>query len=289
MIFFENVTKEFPNGTVALTEVTFRFEPGEFGFLVGPSGAGKTTILRLLLKDLSPTSGKISVQGQDISELKNKYLPEHRRQIGSAFQDFKLIEDRTVLENVSIISEMVHSSKEESEQEVEKILELVGLKDKKDLFPSQLSGGELQRTAIARALATKPKILFADEPTGNLDQATAWEIINLLLDINKSGTTVLVATHNLEIIKSLDKRIIELNQGRVVKDTKKPKEEKQEPDTKEEEVEERKEKESEEPKVDEEKRKESEKTLKDAKVKKKPVKEKKEPTKEDQPGEEAKS
>lgn len=224
MIFFENVTKEFPNGTTALQEVSFHIDLGEFVFVVGPSGAGKTTILRLLLKELKPTSGKIQVNKKDLNELSKKQLPHLRRQIGAVFQDYKLLTDRTVFENVALVSEIVKQSKEEIEAHVGKILSLVGLEEKGDLFPSQLSGGELQRTAIARALATQPKIIFADEPTGNLDPATAWEIINLLLIINKEGTTVILATHNQDTVKSLDKRIIELEEGRVTRDTKKPKE-----------------------------------------------------------------
>lgn len=223
MIIFDNVTKEFPNGTTALQEVSFHIEPGEFLFITGASGAGKTTILRLILGELKPTAGKILVKGEEISLLKKKALPELRRQIGSVFQDYKLIDDRTISENVSLISEMIKQKKEEIDQHVEEILDLVGLKDKADLFPSQLSGGELQRTAIARALATQPQIIYADEPTGNLDEATTWEIINLLTKLNEDGTTVVIATHNQKIIDSLKKRIIELKDGRVVRDTKKPK------------------------------------------------------------------
>ena len=226
MIFFENVTKKFPNGTVALNKVSFHVEPGEFLFLVGPSGAGKTSVLRLLLRELIPTQGKILIEGKDLNKLKSKHLPQLRRQIGAVFQDYKLIEDRTIRENVALVSEMVKQSNQEIRRHVEKILELVNLKDKADLFPSQLSGGELQRTAIARALATKPKIIFADEPTGNLDRSTAWEVIKVLATINKGGTTVIIASHNQEFTQAFDKRIIELKQGRVVRDTKKPKTEK---------------------------------------------------------------
>lgn len=223
MILFDNVTKQFPNGTLALVDVSFHIEPAEFAFVVGPSGAGKTTILRLLLRELTPSSGSVHIQSQDLSQLKKSRLPHLRRQIGAVFQDYKLIEDRKLRENVALVSEMIKATQKEIDEHVNQILSLVGLEEKENLFPSQLSGGELQRTAIARALATQPKILFADEPTGNLDAATAWEIINLLLEINKKGTTVIIATHNEEIVKSLDKRIIELVEGRVVRDTKKPK------------------------------------------------------------------
>jgi cell division transport system ATP-binding protein len=226
MIRFENVTKQFPNETIALEKISFHIESGEFTFIVGPSGAGKTTILRLLLQELKPTSGTILIDKSDIGKITKKQLPDLRRQIGAVFQDYKLITDRTVAENVALVSEIVKQSKEEIEAHVAKILSLVGLEDKADLFPSQLSGGELQRTSIARALATQPKIIFADEPTGNLDPATAWEILNLLLMLNQEGTTVIVATHDLDAVKSLNKRIIELDQGRVVRDTKKPEEKK---------------------------------------------------------------
>lgn len=234
MIRFENVTKEFPNKTAALREVSFHVEPGEFVFIVGPSGAGKTTILRLLIREILPSSGEIYIEENDLLSMKKKQLPELRRQIGAVFQDYKLLEDWTVEENVSLICEMISSSPEEVKKEVEEILKLVSLEDKRELFPSQISGGELQRTAIARALATKPKIVFADEPTGNLDLGTSWEIMKLLTEINKGGTTVLVATHNQEILKSLDKRVIELMEGRVVKDTKKPTKKKKKATTKQE-------------------------------------------------------
>lgn len=222
MIRFENVTKEFLNRTTALHEVTFHIEPGEFVFIVGPSGAGKTTILRLMIKELFPTSGTIAIAEKELASIKKKDLHKLRRMIGAVFQDYKLLEDRTAEENVALISEMMKTTQEEVAEHVDEVLKLVGLDGKQELFPSQLSGGELQRTAIARALTTKPHIIFADEPTGNLDQATSWEIMNLLLKINKEGTTILIATHNQEITKTLDKRIIELDNGRIVKDTKKP-------------------------------------------------------------------
>ncbi|OGY22121.1 MAG: cell division ATP-binding protein FtsE [Candidatus Chisholmbacteria bacterium RIFCSPLOWO2_01_FULL_49_14] len=226
MIRFENVTKEFPNGTIAIDDVSFVIDPSEFVFLVGPSGAGKTTILRLLMRELHPTSGMINVDGSDLAAIKKRELPLLRRQIGAVFQDYKLISDRTVYENVALVSDIIKRTQREIDEHVNEILSLVGLEEKRDLFPSQLSGGELQRTTIARALATQPSIIFADEPTGNLDQATAWEIINLLLMINKKDTTVIVSTHNQDIVESVDKRVIELVKGRVVRDTKKPPEQK---------------------------------------------------------------
>ena len=223
MIVFENITKAFPNRTVALEDVTFTIDKGEFVFFIGPSGAGKTTILRLLLSEIKPTSGIVRIEGEDISLLKKNKLPALRRQIGAIFQDYKLLEDHTVKENVAMVSEMLKRTNEEIATQVEEILATVGLKEKADLFPTQLSGGELQRTAIARALTTNPKILFADEPTGNLDPISGWEIIKLLQKINQAGTTVLIATHSEEIVKALKKRIIELEKGRVVRDTKEAK------------------------------------------------------------------
>lgn len=228
MIALENVTKKFPNETIALQDVSFHIDPGEFVFIVGASGAGKTTILRLLLHELKPSSGTIHIEGEDIGTLKKNELPALRRKIGAVFQDYKLLDDHTARENVALVSEMIKASNQEVGAHVEEILSLVGLKDKEDLFPSQLSGGELQRTAIARALTTDPKIIFADEPTGNLDPASSWEIIKLLLKINEGGTTVIVATHNEEMVKALKKRIIELEKGRVIGDTKQAKAKKEE-------------------------------------------------------------
>lgn len=222
MIRFESVTKEFPNGTIALENVSFVIDPGEFVFFVGPSGAGKTTILRLLLRELLPSSGSIMVDEHDLVNLRKRDLPLLRRQIGAVFQDYKLIEDRTVAENVALVADILKKTHAQIAGQVSETLSLVGLEEKADLFPSQLSGGELQRTTIARALASQPKVLFADEPTGNLDEATAWEIINLLMTINKQDTTVIIATHNQEIVKSLDKRVVELERGRIVRDTKEP-------------------------------------------------------------------
>jgi len=162
MIRFENVTKEFPNGTIAIDDVSFVIDPSEFVFLVGPSGAGKTTILRLLMRELHPTSGMINVDGSDLAAIKKRELPLLRRQIGAVFQDYKLIPDRTVAENVALVSDIIKRTQREIDEHVNEILSLVGLEEKRDLFPSQLSGGELQRTTIARALATQPSIIFAE-------------------------------------------------------------------------------------------------------------------------------
>jgi cell division transport system ATP-binding protein len=223
MIKFKNVTKEYFDGTTALKEASFEIDKGEFVFLVGPSGAGKTTILKLLLKEIKPTSGKIEVDGENIVKLKTSQVPYLRRKIGAVFQDFKLLYDRTVYENVSIALEMQGKKSKDIKDEVNKALELVGLEKKSKLFPIQLSGGELQRISLARAMVVKPKVLFADEPTGNLDMDTGWQIINLLKQINKKGTTVIMATHNIEIVDSLNQRVIRLKKGKIKSDKKKGK------------------------------------------------------------------
>lgn len=219
MIIFDQVTKQFPNGTVALEEVSFHIKPEEFVFITGRSGAGKTTLLKLLLREFLPSSGSILLDKTDIRDLKRRDIPLLRRQIGAAFQDFKLLPDWTASENVALTLGIHGQSKEKINDRVKHILELVGLKNKADLFPSQLSGGELQRVVIARALAPEPKVLFADEPTGNLDFKTALRIVNLLKDINDLGTTVIMATHNKNIVDSLKARTIEFTKGKVVKDT----------------------------------------------------------------------
>lgn len=223
MIRFEKVSKKYSQGTIALDNVSFLINKGEFVFLVGPSGAGKTTILRLLLREILPTKGKIFVEGEDVVKMSKKKVPLLRRKIGAAFQDFKLLFDRTVFENVSLALEILGKKSEEIKREVNKVLSLVGLKDKGSLFPIQLSGGEFQRTVIARAMVAKPKILFADEPTGNLDRDTSWQIVNLLKQINKLGTTVIMATHNVEIVDSMSQRVIRLEKGKIVSDKKKGK------------------------------------------------------------------
>ena len=218
MIVFEKVTKQFPNGTLALQDVSLTIEPKEFIIITGHSGAGKTTLLRLLLREVLPTKGSILFDKTDITRLKSRDIPKLRRQIGAIFQDFKLLADRTVSENIAISLEIVGSPQAEIQHRVNHLLELVGLKGKGDLFPSQISGGELQRTVIARALAPEPKVLFADEPTGNLDQTTAYQIVDLLSDINKLGTTVIMATHNHDIISRLKKRTVELAEGKITKE-----------------------------------------------------------------------
>ncbi len=223
MIKFDKVSKKFKQGTVALDQISFAIDKGEFVFLVGPSGAGKTTILRLLLKELEPSSGSIKIDGEDVTKLKKRNIPVLRRKIGTVFQDFKLLLDRTVEENVGLGLEILGKSDKEIKAETKEVLKLVGLEQKADLFPVQLSGGEFQRIVIARALVVKPDILFADEPTGNLDLDTSWQIVNLLKKINKKGTTVVVSTHNVEIVDALNQRVLRLEKGKIVSDKKKGK------------------------------------------------------------------
>lgn len=215
-IKFEKVTKKF-GGIVALDEVSFEIEEGSFLFITGASGAGKTTVVRLILRETLPTSGLIKIGGLDLVKLSSGKIPELRRQIGVVFQDFKLLSDRTVLENVALPLEVLGRKELEVKKEVREILDLVGLADREDLFPAQLAGGELQRTCLARAVIAKPKILLADEPTGNLDPTTSWQIVKLLKKINKMGTTVIMATHNVEIVNSLQERVIKLDKGKVIK------------------------------------------------------------------------
>lgn len=223
MIEFKKVTKKFGDGTVALDKVSFAIQPGEFVFIVGPSGAGKTTILRLLLREFLPTSGSVFLEKTEVNTIHPRDIPNLRRKIGAAFQDYKLLWDRTVFENVSLPLEILGQPSSKVEKKVQEILEIVGLANQAELFPSQLSGGELQRVVIARALTPKPSLLFADEPTGNLDPGTAWQIVKLLKQINEKGRTVIMATHNFDIVDSLNERVISLDKGKVKSDKKKGK------------------------------------------------------------------
>lgn len=219
IVKFENVGKKYGN-TVAISDVNLEVEAGEFVFLVGPSGAGKSTLLRLVAKEYSPTSGKILVFDKNIADIDSSKLPFYRRKLGFVFQDFKLLDDRTVFENVAIALEVRDKNDEEINKEVEKILKLFEIWNKRNLFPNQLSGGEAQRTAIARAIIGKPDILLADEPTGDLDPQTSWGVIQLLNEINSWGTTVLMATHNVEIVNTLKRRVVSVRDGKIIKDKK---------------------------------------------------------------------
>lgn len=230
MIRLAQVSKKFNTGSAALESVDLEIEKGEFVFLVGPSGSGKTTLLRLLIRQMVPSEGSITVNNVDIVRLPNNKVPHLRKQIGVIFQDLKMLMDRTIFENIILPLEMSNVNRKEATAKVEKILSQVGIAEHIHKFPIQLSGGELQRAAIARALVFSPDIILADEPTGNLDNTTSWEIVKILQDINSSGTTVVMATHNLDIVESLGKRKIALEKGKIVQDTKKTvkKEEKEE-------------------------------------------------------------
>jgi len=224
VIKFQNVSKIYSshvlNGkpTIALDDVTFEIKPKEFVSIVGKSGAGKTTLFRLLLAEERPSSGRIFFDDLDIQKIKHQQIHELRRKIGAVFQDYKLLSSKTAYENIAYAMEVVGASDEEIAKDVLDVLEIVGLKDRANNFPAQLSGGEKQRVAIARALIHRPEIILADEPTGNLDPYHTLDIIRLLLKINEFGTTVVLATHNKETINSLSKRVITLQDGKIVRD-----------------------------------------------------------------------
>lgn len=219
MILFECITKKF-GSSIALDNISLEIKQGEFVFIVGPSGAGKSTLLKLLTRELLPTNGKIIVDKIDITKIKIAEIPNLRRKIGTVFQDFKLLDDRTVFENVALTLEVQNKSDEDIQKGVEHTLKLVEIWDKRNLFPRQLSGGEAQRTAIARAIVGKPDIVLADEPTGDLDPKTAWGVIQLLNEINSWGTTILMATHNQEIVNTLKRRVLIIKKGKITSDTK---------------------------------------------------------------------
>jgi cell division transport system ATP-binding protein len=220
MIRFEQVTHQFPTGVTALDAVDLQIEPGEFIFVVGPSGAGKTTLLRLLLKELTPTQGKIFFQDEDLGEIKAGDIPKLRRRIGAIFQDFKLLEDRTLAENVALALQIQNRQEEKIHEAVLEALELVGLGGKEAMFPAQLSGGELQRGVIARAVVGDPDLVFADEPTGNLDPEISDQIVELLKQIQEAGKTVIMATHNVEAVDRAKERVVRLDKGKIVSDKK---------------------------------------------------------------------
>lgn len=219
MIKFEHVTKIYPGQErPALDDVSLEVAKGEFVFLVGLSGSGKSTFLRLILREERPTTGTIHVAGKDLSTLATHKVPELRRQVGTVFQDFRLLPNKTIFENVAFTLHVLGYSQKEINREVPEVLELVGLADKSDRKPSEVSGGEQQRVAIARAYVSRPAIIIADEPTGNLDPATSVGIMKLLDRINREGTTVLMATHDSGIVDQMRKRVIELDSGHVVRD-----------------------------------------------------------------------
>ncbi len=218
MIFFDNVSKIYNHQSVALKNVTLKIEPHEFVSLVGSSGAGKTTLLKLLIREEDPTEGKIFLDGIEVTDVPRPELHHIRRKIGTVFQDYKLLPTKTAYENVAFAMEAAGKTDEEVDEDTPQVLEIVGLQDKMHNFPHQLSGGEKQRVAIARALVNRPDVILADEPTGNLDPINTWEIIKLLQKINSLGKTVILATHDKEIINSLDRRVVVLDKGEVISD-----------------------------------------------------------------------
>ena len=220
MIKFENVSKIYENNVKALSDINIEIGVGEFVFLVGPSGSGKSTFIKMLLKEVEPTTGQVIVGSTNLSKLTRKQIPYFRRKVGMVFQDFRLIPNLNVYENVAFAMKVVEATPKEIRKRVPMVLSLVGLSHKYKMFPNELSGGEQQRVSLARAIVNNPTVLIADEPTGNLDPKTAKEIMELLDDINKAGTTVLMATHAKEIVDSMKKRVLEIEGGEIIRDEK---------------------------------------------------------------------
>jgi cell division transport system ATP-binding protein len=221
VVELKGVSKTYPNGTVALRDVNLKIEKGEFVFLVGPSGSGKSTLVKLLLKEEDATEGEVYVNGYDVSSMTRSEIPYLRRSLGFVFQDFRLLPNKTVYENVAFAMIITEALPKEIRRQVPMVLALVGLSRKANMYPSQLSGGEQQRVALARALANNPALLIADEPTGNLDPETSWEIMKLLSEVNHRGTTVIVATHEKSIVDEMKKRVVSISKGLIVRDQEK--------------------------------------------------------------------
>lgn len=218
MIDFKNVTKVYAD-TVALKNATLHIDQGDFVFVVGPTGSGKSTFIKLITKEIEPDEGEVSVEGKPLSKMSNRDVAFLRREIGMVFQDFKLLENKTVFENVSFAMEVVRCSQKTIDRQVPQMLSVMGIEDKANNYPSELSAGEQQRVAIARAIINNPRILIADEPTGNLDPETAWEIMQLLELVNKRGTTVVMVTHARDIVNRMNKRVIAIDQGTIIRDS----------------------------------------------------------------------
>ncbi|MFP3919062.1 cell division ATP-binding protein FtsE [Lysinibacillus telephonicus] len=218
MIQMNNVVKKYPNGVVAVNGITVDIKKGEFVYVVGPSGAGKSTFIKLMYREEKPSSGDVIIAGTNISTLKNNRVPYFRRQLGVVFQDFKLLPRLNVYENVAYALEVIEEQPKAIRKRVMEVLELVGLKHKVRMLPSELSGGEQQRVSIARSIVNMPKVVIADEPTGNLDPETSWEIMNIFEEINARGTTIVMATHNREIVNTIRKRVIAIEGGMIVRD-----------------------------------------------------------------------
>ena len=218
LIFLDKVTKSYSSGAPALNGISLHIKPGEFVFVVGDSGSGKSTLIKLLLRELTATGGQVHVMGQDLAKLRHRQIPKYRRNLGVVFQDFRLLQDRNVYDNVAFAQRIIEKSAKEIRRNVPAVLSTVGLAGKYKSKPRQLSGGEQQRVALARALVNKPTILLADEPTGNLDPKNSWEIMQLLEEINENGTTVIVVTHNREIVNAMHKRVVTMKKGVIVSD-----------------------------------------------------------------------
>lgn len=218
MITMTNVSKVYPNGSIALDDITVMIEKGDFVFLVGPSGAGKSTFIKLLFREEQPTAGQIVVNGQNIAAMSAAEIPFLRRSLGIVFQDFRLLPNKTVFANVAFAMEVIESPRREIQKRVNSVLDLVGLRDKVRAFPAQLSGGEQQRVAIARAIVNSPQLVIADEPTGNLDPDTSWEIMQIFQRINTTGTTIVMVTHDKQMVDAMKKRVIAIEKGRIVRD-----------------------------------------------------------------------
>lgn len=220
MIDFKNIYMRYPNGVTALNGLNLEIEAGEFLFVVGPSGAGKSTLIKLLLKELDPTKGKIVMDSQDITKIHTRSIPKVRSKIGVVFQEFRLLQNKTAYENIAFALEITGTKNKDMKPMVKKILNLVGLKGKERCKPQELSGGEQQRVSIARAIVNDPIILIADEPTGNLDPETSWEIMKLLKNINKTGTTIIMVTHDKTIVNDMKQRVVAIENGKIVRDEK---------------------------------------------------------------------
>ena len=220
MLIMSDVSKVYPGGSTALQNVNVHIEPGEFVFVVGPSGAGKSTFIKMLFREVLPTTGSIFVNGVDILSLTPKEIPFLRRQLGIIFQDYRLLPDRTVYENVAFAMQVIEAPHRKIKRQVMNVLDLVGLRHRANAYPNELSGGEQQRIAIARAIVNDPVFVIADEPTGNLDPETSWDIMEIFKEINATGTTIVMATHDKEVVDAMGKRVIAIEKGRIVRDEK---------------------------------------------------------------------
>lgn len=220
MLIMNDVSKVYPGGSVALQDVNVHIEPGEFVFVVGPSGAGKSTFIKMLFREVLPTTGSIFVNGMDILALSPKEIPFMRRQLGIIFQDYRLLPDRTVFENVAFAMQVIEAPHRKIRRQVNNVLDLVGLRHRSNAYPNELSGGEQQRIAIARAIVNDPVFVIADEPTGNLDPETSWDIMEIFKEINSAGTTIVMATHDKDVVDAMGRRVIAIEQGRIVRDEK---------------------------------------------------------------------